>query len=112
MARAVHRVDGSRPLRVASTRDTLEIYTGGNGPGQVDTLRYFVNRFDAPPSLIKQINSFTPAVFARGVDSVLFLAAGGEKTAQLSVVLVCAAGQSTDTTQPRRLGFSVPVEVP
>lgn len=109
---ATHQVGGRSPMRVAATRDTLEIYTGGNGPFEVDTLRYYVNRFDAPPSLIRQTNGSTPAVFARGVDSVLFIAAGGEPQGQLSILLVATQADPGDTIQPQRLGFSVPLKAP
>jgi hypothetical protein len=98
--------------RIARTRDTLEIYFNVQDSDQVDTMRYFVNRFDHPPSLIEQKNSTTPSVFAPGVDSVLFVAAETEHKRELSVVLVSPESQLTEADQPKRLGQTIALGAP
>jgi len=104
--------DDGPAYRIARTRDTLEIYATGTDTDQIDTLRYFVNRFDHPPSLIQQKNSTTPNVFAPGVDSVLFVAAHSEDKRELSVVLVSSESEESGATEPSRLGQTMDLGTP
>jgi len=94
-------------IRTAATHDTLEIYIAGKDVPTVDTLRYFVNRFDEPPSLIMQRNRETPEIFAQGVDSVTFVASGGSPPENLSVVLVTTEFGPDRPSSRRRLGETI-----
>jgi hypothetical protein len=101
----------SFPLATSTGFDTLEIFVPATGNG-VDTVRYFVNRFDDPPSLIKQTNQETPTVFAQGIDTARFVPVGGPPPEQLSVVLVSVDSSPSDPGNRFRLGETVPLRTP
>jgi type II secretory pathway pseudopilin PulG len=108
--RTGYRVMGGTVMRVSPTFDTLEIYLGNDVDLNVDTLRYYVNRFDSPPSLIKQLNQTTPYVFAQGIDSAFFVPAGGTPPERLAVSLVSVEqGQYENSalTTRRRVGETI-----
>ena len=75
--RAGYLVKGGDPLRVSATFDTLEVYGGNDTSLSIDTIRYYVNHYDDPPSLVKQLNQETPSIIAVGIDSAFFVPVGG-----------------------------------
>ena len=108
--RTGYRVMGGTVMRVSPTFDTLEIYLGNEVDLTVDTVRYYINRFDSPPSLIKQINQTTPYVFAQGIDSAAFVPAGGAPPTRLAVSLVSVEQnqyENTALTTRRRVGETI-----
>jgi len=86
--KAGYRVTTPDLLYTAATFDTLEIYIGNDTSLTVDTIRYYVNRYDDPPSLIQQRNTMTPAVFAQGIDSAHFVPVGSAPASRLAITLV------------------------
>ena len=108
--RSGYRLVGGDILRVSATFDTLEVFLGNDSDLTCDTVRYYVNRFDDPPSLIKQINQTTPAVFAQGIDSAFFVPAGGTPPERLAVSLVAVELTTYDNTAlstRRRVGETI-----
>ncbi len=108
--RAGYLVNGGDLFRVSATYDTLEIYIGNDTSLSVDTVRYYINRFDDPPSLIKQLNQATPSIFAVGIDSVFFVPAGGPPPDRLALSLVSVEQtqyENTALTTRRRLGETI-----
>jgi hypothetical protein len=76
--------------------DTLVVFLPGKAD-RIDTVRFFVNRFDRPPSLVRQSNRATPTVFAERIDSAHFVPVGDPPYAQWSIVLV---GTEPDPAHP------------
>ena len=108
--RTGYRVMGGTVMRVSPGYDTLEIFLGNDVDLNVDTVRYYVNRFDSPPSLIKQLNQTTPYVFAQGIDRAFFVPVGGTPPERLAVSLVSVEqGQYENTalTTRRRVGETI-----
>ena len=108
--RTGYNLVGGDLLRVSTGFDTLEVYLGNDSNLTCDTVRYYVNRYDVPPSLIRQINQSTPAIFAQGIDSVLFVPAGGPPPERLAISLVSveqAQYENTALTTRRRIGETV-----
>lgn len=108
--RSGYQLVGGDVLRVSAGFDTLEVFLGNDSDLSCDTLRYYVNRFDDPPALIKQVNQTTPVVFAQGIDSVFFVAAGGPPPERLAVSLVSVEQSQYDNTAlttRRRLGETI-----
>lgn len=108
--RAGYSVAATKPLRVSAKMDTLEVYIGEPSSAAVDTFRYYVNRNDSPPSLVKQLNKTTPSVFASGVDSVSFVPNSMTAPTQLAVVLVSVVQdqyENSALTTRRRLGETI-----
>jgi hypothetical protein len=91
---AGYRVNGSKLLRTSVA---------------FDTLRYYINRFDSPPSLVRQKNKTTPSVFAQGIDSVRFVPVGAPAQ-RLAVTLVTVQQkqfQNSALTTRRRVGETI-----
>lgn len=108
--RAGYRLVGGDILRVSTAFDTLEVFLGNDSDLTCDTVRYYVNRFDSPPSLIKQLNQTTPSVFAEGIDSAVFVPAGGAPPERLAVSLVTvelSQYDNTALTTRRRVGETI-----
>jgi type II secretory pathway pseudopilin PulG len=108
--RSGYRLVGGDILRVAPTYDTLEIYFGNDSDLICDTVRYYINRYDDPPSLIKQINQTTPSIFAQGIDSAFFVPTGGAAPERLAVSLVSVEQsqyENTALTTRRRLAETI-----
>ena len=108
--RSGYRLVGGDILRVSPAFDTLEVYLGNDSDLTCDTVRYYVNRFDDPPSLIKQLNQATPSVFAEGIDSAFFVPAGGTPPERLAVSLVTvelSQYDNTALTTRRRVGETI-----
>lgn len=108
--RTGYRLVGGEILRVSASFDTLEVYLGNDSSLTCDTVRYYINRFDDPPSLIKQINQSTPAVFAEGIDSARFVPAGGPPPQRLAVSLVAVEHEQYENTAlatRRRIGETI-----
>lgn len=108
--RAGYHLVGGDIFRVAASFDTLELYVGKEDDLTCDTVRYYVNRFDLPPTLIKQVNQTTPVIFAQGIDSVFFVPAGGSPPERLAVSLVSVEQSQYDNTAlttRRRLGETI-----
>jgi Flp pilus assembly pilin Flp len=108
--RAGYLVKGGDQLRVASNFDTLEVYGGNDTSLSIDTLRYYVNHYDDPPTLVRQLNHQTPSVFAMGVDSAFFVPAGGVPPARIAVSLVSveqAQYENTALTTRRRVAETI-----
>jgi type II secretory pathway pseudopilin PulG len=107
---AGYLVTGNKRMRTSALFDTLEVYVGRPASTVVDTLRYYVNRFDTPPSLVKQLNKTTPAVFAQGIDTARFVPSGGPPVQQVAVVLVSVEQKQYSNSAlktRRRLGETV-----
>jgi Tfp pilus assembly protein PilW len=108
--RSGYRLLGGDILRVAGTFDTLEVYLGNDSDLTCDTVRYYVNRYDNPPSLCKQLNQSTPSIFAQGIDSALFVPAGGSPPERLAISLVSveqSQHQNSALTTRRRIGETI-----
>jgi Tfp pilus assembly protein PilW len=108
--RSGYRLVGGDLLRVSAGFDTLEVFLGNDTSLTCDTVRYYINRFDNPPSLIKQINQATPSIFAEGIDSALFVPAGGTPPERLAVSLVSVEQEqyaNTALTTRRRVGETI-----
>lgn len=108
--RSGYRLVGGEILRVSPAFDTLEVFLGNDTALTCDTVRYYVNRFDDPPSLIKQVNQTTPSVFAQGIDSAFFVPAGGPPPERLAVSLVTVEQKQYDNTAlstRRRVGETI-----
>lgn len=108
--RSGYNLVGGDILRVSTAFDTLEVFLGNDSDLTCDTVRYYINRFDDPPSLIKQINQTTPSIFAQGIDSVFFVPAGGSPPERLAVSLVSveqAQYKNTALTTRRRVGETI-----
>jgi len=106
---AGYRVTGPRLVRTSGAFDTLEVYIGNDTSLAVDTLRYYVNRFDNPPSLIRQKNQNTPAVLAQDIDSALFVPVG-VPVQRLAVTLVSVVQdqfENSALSTRRRIGETV-----
>jgi hypothetical protein len=105
-----YKLVGGDVLRVSAGFDTLEVYLGNDTDLTCDTVRYYINRFDDPPSLIKQLNQTTPAIFAEGIDSAFFVPAGGTPPVRLAISLVSvlqAQYENTALTTRRRAGETI-----
>jgi len=108
--RAGYNVKGGDIFYVSPAYDTLEVYRGNDTDLTVDTIRYYINRFDNPPSLIKQINQTTPSIFAVGIDSVAFVPAGGPPSNRIAVSMASVEQkqyENTALTTRRRLGRTI-----
>jgi hypothetical protein len=108
--RAGYLVNGGEIFRASANFDTLEVFIGNDTDLTVDTIRYYINRYDDPPSLIKQINKTTPAVFAQGIDSAFFVPAGGPPATRVAVSLVTVEQKQYENsalTTRRRLGETI-----
>jgi hypothetical protein len=108
--RAGYLVNGGDLFRVSAAYDTLEIFIGNDASLSVDTVRYYINRYDDPPSLIKQRNQTTPTIFAQGIDSAFFVPAGGPPSDRLALSLVSVVQkqyENTALTTRRRLGETI-----
>ena len=106
---AGYQVNGSGLLRNSAAFDTLEIYIGNDTSLTVDTLRYYVNHADTPPSLVRQLNQTTPAVFAQQIDSVLFVPVGAP-IRRLAVTLVTVEQKQYENSAlstRRRIGETI-----
>jgi hypothetical protein len=106
---AGYRVTGPRLLRTSGAFDTLEVYIGNDTSLIVDTLRYYVNRADNPPSLVRQKNKTTPAVFAQEIDSVHFVPVGAP-VQRLAITLVSVVQdqfENSALTTRRRIGETI-----
>jgi len=107
---AGYSVAATGPLRISKGFDTLEVYIGSPAVANVDTVRYYVNRFDSPPSLVKQLNKTTPAVFAMGIDSVQFVPDNPLYPSQIAIVLISVEQDQYENSAlrtRRRLGETV-----
>ena len=108
--RSGYQVKGSNVFSVSAGFDTLEVYVGNDSDLAVDTTRYYVNRFDIPPSLIKQLNQMTPVIFAQGIDSAFFVPAGAPPAERLAISLVSVEQKqykNTALTTRRRVGETI-----
>jgi Tfp pilus assembly protein PilW len=106
---AGYRATGSKLLRTSATFDTLEVYVGNDTTLTIDTLRYYINRFDSPPTLVRQKNKTTPSVFAQGIDTVRFVPVGTPPQ-RLAVALVTVQQEQFENsalTTRRRLGETI-----
>jgi len=108
--RSGYGVKGGDIVYVSATFDTLEVYRGNDSDLTVDTIRYYINRFDNPPSLIKQLNQATPSIFAVGIDSIAFVPAGGPPVDRIAVSMVSVEQkhfENTALTTRKRLGRTI-----
>jgi len=108
--RSGYQVLGNDLLAVSPSYDTLEIYLGNDTSLTVDTMRYYINRFDDPPSLIRQLNQTTPSIFAVGIDTAFFVPVGGPPPERLAVSLVSVEQKQYDNTAlttRRRVGETI-----
>lgn len=108
--KAGYYVQGGQYARTSTRFDTLQVYVGQDGGATVDTISYYVRTVGGAKTLAKRINGQTPQTFAEGIDSVLFVPAGGSPLRQVNIVLVATpVMQNTGTAlnNPRRLGATV-----
>ena len=89
---------GGDQLSVSAGFDTLEVYGGNDSSLTIDTIRYYVNHFDDPPSLVRQLNQETPGIFAQGVDSAFFIPVGGMPPRRIAVSLVSVKQSQHENT--------------
>lgn len=106
---AGYRVSVGTAMRTSAAFDTLEIHIGKPTSAAVDTIRYYVNRADSPPALVKQINKTTPAIFAQGIDTALFVESSAPAR-QVAIMLVSVQQKQFENsalTTRRRLGETI-----